>query len=273
MLRQGVNTQRFFITIFTLKAIGASVEVLALVLCFFEIVGGVMELGYFFCGDLLGFSNIVKNLNSHDLEARVAEWVALVEVTAKNHAIEKIQLISDTVFAAVGKDKNDLKKLINFARDLLNHGILKSFPIRGAISYGNFNWDGSLVYGSPVIKAHALEQRQKWIGIILDVPALAEREYVDMGLVCYPVPMEPGSHIVIHAVVAWSIPKFEELLIILMSGGLSIKGERLTWGWGDKFQNTILFGLYIEILKKAKASPASFGWASPLHPIYMALAQ
>lgn len=75
-----------------------------------------MEEGYFFCGDLLGFSKIVANLESNLLQDKINEWIALVEETAEKHSIN-FKLISDTVFASV-KNPKDLTKLVAFVRDL-----------------------------------------------------------------------------------------------------------------------------------------------------------
>lgn len=63
-----------------------------------------------------------------------------------------------------GKDISDLKKLIHFAKKLLEDGLSQKFPIRGAISYGQFNWGNHLVYGRAVINAYKIEKMQKWIG-------------------------------------------------------------------------------------------------------------
>lgn len=223
-----------------------------------------MELGYFFCGDLLGFSKIISNLGEIELNKRINAWVSLVEKSAKDNNITKYQLISDTVFAMVGSTKDEFKDLVGFARDLLNNGIVQSLLVRGAITNGNVQW-GQLVYGNAVIKAHNLEKLQNWIGIVIDSEIrLDDQEYKRIGVVVYPVPMTSGQ-IKLFGVVSWNIPQLEELSKIMNSQGLTKAGEILDWGWANKLGNTIIFGLYLKLVKKYNYNPYYFNGLHSLH--------
>lgn len=233
-----------------------------------------MESGYFFCGDLLGFSSIVKSLTPDVLDKRILDWTSLVKEAATTHNISKYQLLSDTVFAAVSNSQNDLSNLINFARHLLNNGIPRSLPIRGAISSGQFNW-GNLVYGRAVIEAHDLEKKQNWVGVTLqDNSIITEQDYIKLGIVCYAVPMTPNNPIQLYPAVSWNVPTFEELGSLLQRdglGGVPGIGKVLDWNWGDKVANTTIFGLYIKALSETKRETSKFHGYHPVHFIDITL--
>lgn len=206
--------------------------------------------GYFLCADILGFSDLVKNLNQSELDEKINVWIHIVHLSAKKYGIEKYQLISDTVFAAVSNEKSELKKLINFSRELLNLGIHRSLLIRGGISYGQYTWNENLVYGPAVIKAHNLEMKQQWLGISLGIDApLSNQECKEMQVIVYPVPHSNGP-IVLSTSIIWNVPTFEKLKKLSTSGGLTVKGHGLDWQWSNKIQNTGLFGLYLNFLSK-----------------------
>lgn len=205
--------------------------------------------GYFLVADLLGFGKIVKNSTEKTLIERIDSWTKLVATTARLHGIENLQLISDTIFAGTPSSLEGLSNLLDFARDLLSKGIELSFPIRGAIVHGLYDF-GKLTYGAAVIAAHELEQAQNWIGITCapDLPHIDTLWSLDR-IVCYLAPQK-RAQMKLHPVVSWPVPPSERLLILLMSGGLTVKGEVLTWELGEKANNTILFRLYQNFLRR-----------------------
>lgn len=211
-----------------------------------------MEEGYFFCGDLLGFSKIVANLESNLLQDKINEWIALVEETAEKHSIN-FKLISDTVFASV-KNPKDLTKLVAFVRDLLAQGCPKSLFVRGAIEKGEFNWNNKLIYGKAVINAHNLEQEQKWVGTIINDSTLTKEIFIDLGLMCYPVPMK-NTPIKLYPVISWDIPNMKDFVVYCMSGGLTKKGDLISCYIGEIISNTILFKTYIQKIKEKNLEP------------------
>ena len=48
--------------------------------------------------DILGFSQLVSNLDHNQLDERMAIWITLVEEVRNETEIPKLQLISDTIF-------------------------------------------------------------------------------------------------------------------------------------------------------------------------------
>jgi hypothetical protein len=222
--------------------------------------------GYFLIADVLGFGRIVHNSSDADLDTRIQAWVHLVESTASKFGIVRLQLISDTLFVAVPSSTEDLVKLVDFSRQLLANGIEQSFPVRGAIVHGTFAW-GKLTYGRAVISAHELEQAQNWIGIACapQLPGVETLWSIDR-LICYPPPFKRAP-IRLHPVVSWPIPDAARLMKLLMGGGLTKDGDTITWELGEKVNNTVLFRLYVDLLRAKGAAPVKFHGLLPVHPI------
>lgn len=114
---------------------------------------------YFLALDVLGFSRLVSNLESRELDQRIGEWVTLIDRLRTETGVADLQLLSDTVFVREHDSRDGLPRLFQFSRALLEHGIQRSFPVRGALTHGDVCW-GRLTYGRPVIDAHTLERPQ-----------------------------------------------------------------------------------------------------------------
>ena len=83
---------------------------------------------YFLVADVLGFSKIVLNLSHDDLDERMQCWTGLVAKARCEAHIDRIQLISDTVFVQVDDTDHGLEQLLIFSKLLLEYGIDQSFP-------------------------------------------------------------------------------------------------------------------------------------------------
>ncbi len=221
-----------------------------------------MENGYFFCGDIIGFSNLVERFDQRFLHEKISIWTGMIHKIAMECKITKFQMLSDTVYVAVGEGKSELKKIIIFSRKLLNLSINQSLPIRGAISLGTYQW-AELVYGKAVIESHKLEKKQNWIGVILNQNVIVEsKDYQAFNLICYKVPIV-GGMTQTHPVVVWNIPnsiKLSKLLDVLVTDF-----PNLGWNYNDKITNTILFRLYINLLRKRKVSLSEAYGTHPMH--------
>ncbi len=226
--------------------------------------------GYFLAADLLGFKNIIQNTSETELTRRIDAWLSLVDSAATKGQVSKTQLISDTVFAAADSNSESFQGLLEFSKYLLQEGIKQSLPVRGAISYGTFEW-GRLTHGKAVNRAHELEKAQNWIGITCDnqLPHLNDNWGLD-SLICYPAPMKSGE-IKIHPVISWNVPDFQTLVRSLCQGGLTKNGEILPWFWGEKVNNTVQFGLYRTLLKKRGEDVRCFYGLLPIEVIHLEL--
>ena len=119
---------------------------------------------YFMVVDILGFSEIIKNLDGDEQNQRVVSWLDLVETTRHQVGVKDTQLISDTLFVREEDSIEGLAQLLRFAQLLLERGLERNFPLRGAIVHGDAAW-GRLTYGKAVIEAHQMERSLDWIGV------------------------------------------------------------------------------------------------------------
>jgi hypothetical protein len=224
------------------------------------------ESGYFFLGDLLGFSKLITNLGPEAADERVHSWTDLLDEVSRTAGVSRMQLISDTVFAATDATEVGLERLVRFSRIVLELGVARSLPVRGAISFGTFTW-GRLTHGVAVVQCHELERRQQWIGVACSsgLPHVTSQWDINK-LVCYPAPMASGP-IQLRPIVAWTIPAFDVLTKALTNRGLTRDGEALSWEFANKVSNTSQLRMYLRFLDQTRNSPSAFHGFHPLQVI------
>ncbi|MCY3705428.1 MAG: hypothetical protein OXH08_07990 [Gammaproteobacteria bacterium] len=218
---------------------------------------------YFLTCDILGFSKMVSNLDSNTLQQRIRVWIDLVEAARHSSGVEEVQFISDTVFAREENSGDGLMRLLAFARLLLEKGIGRACPVRGAISHGEVAW-GRLTYGKAVLDAHRLEVSQDWIGFSCapGLPRIDSMWSWDR-VVVYPVPKQTGN-IQLAPVLVWNVPALQQLANRTTSEGLYQEGELLPWEWQQKLIQTVLFAKSIEHGRKSRhLSPSNFAYTMP----------
>jgi hypothetical protein len=207
---------------------------------------------YCYVGDLLGFKNTIMNLGNDEQKTRVRDWTKFIDESIKKFDnITNYQLISDTIFIGAESSKSGLESLINLAKYLLEEGINKSFLLRGAITFGEVDWDDPrIAFGKSIVEAYNLANNQNWIGTSCGekLPHINSLWHFDRVFV-YPVPMKRGA-IRLWPAVSWKIPITEGLCRAATDRGLTFKGEVLNWeSYGYKIQNTRLFSMYLEKIK------------------------
>ena len=205
--------------------------------------------------DILGFSQLVSNLDHNQLDERMAIWITLVEEVRNETEIPKLQLISDTIFVREEGTSEGLERLIQFSKRLLERSLEQHLPIRGAITRGDLTW-GNPMYGKALNRAHKLEREQEWIGIACeaDLPSVPW----SWDLVCsYPVPRKTGPFQRIPAVV-WSIPDRQHLVSQCTGKGLLPSGKMFGWELHAKLNNTFVFSKYLEDAKARNVSPQHY---------------
>ena len=219
---------------------------------------------YFLASDLLGFSNIVSNLDQDALNERIKDWIRLVQGIKSKFHIKDLQFLSDTIFVREEDSREGLQRLLEFSRSLLEKSIEQSFPVRGAITYGDITW-GSLIYGKPVIEAHRLELSQDWIGIACSPGLPRIDSFWDWECVAvYSVPKKSGKIHLMPALV-WNIPGADEMSSKTTSKGLYGVGDHLLWEWQSKLIQTIIFSKYLQHGRSKGLDPKYFSYQSPLH--------
>lgn len=113
---------------------------------------------YCYVGDLLGFKNTIMNLGKEEQKTRVSEWTKFIDESIKRFDnITNYQLISDTIFISAESNKNGLENLLNLSKYLLEEGLKKSFLLRGAITFGEVDWDDPrIAFGKSIVEAYNL---------------------------------------------------------------------------------------------------------------------
>ena len=219
---------------------------------------------YFMVADVLGFSNIIKNLPSAEQNDRVNNWIQIVESVKAEVEVEKTQLISDTLFAMEEDSEKGLGRMLKFARLLTDRCIGNSLPIRGAVVHGDASW-GTLTYGQAVIEAHVMERSLEWIGISCSPNLPRSDKFWDWdSLVVYPVPRKGGPVQLLPAMV-WDVPKVETLFSQVTKDGLFARGDHIPWEVVSKIERTVQFGMYLRRGKHRHLDPRHYqGWF-PMH--------
>lgn len=221
---------------------------------------------FFMVVDMLGFSQMIENLSGDEQTKRIMDWIELVEASRLKTAVNEIQLISDTLFAREEDSVDGLARLLTLAQLLLERGIGRSFPLRGAVVHGDVAW-GTLTYGDAVIKAHQIERSLDWIGIACapGLPGLDEMWDWDL-VTAYPVPKKSGKTQIMPAI-SWKVPTANELLHNVLGNGLIAEKEAVGWEIVSKVERTIQFGIHLRIGKAHGWDPKYYrGWF-PMHSI------
>lgn len=223
--------------------------------------------GYFLIADVLGFSNVVSNLQPPELDKHIGEWISIAQEAQREAGVEKMQLFSDTLFAQEEDSLAGLRRLLRLSQALLEMGIAQSFPIRGAITYGEVIW-GELTYGKPIVDAHLMERSLDWIGIACD-PSLPRIESLwSWDIVCnYLLPLKSGP-VQSGPAVTWKVPDPNSLVLQTINNGLSQPQDRVEWKWESKLNHTIEFREYLRNASQAESMPAVFAGEHHPSPIW-----
>ena len=220
---------------------------------------------YFMVIDILGFSQITKNLKGEELAQRMTDWVNLVDTTVVEVGVKERQLISDTLFVREKDSVDGLKRLLRFAQLMLERGLENNFPLRGSIVHGDAAW-GSLPYGAAVTKAHDYEQSLEWVGIACEpgLPKIDQMWNWEVVAV-YPVATKEGFVRLVPAVV-WNVPETIELIRGSAAGGLIADGGNPPWDIVNKWERTVQFGIYLRAVKSVGLDPRQWeGSFGPMH--------
>lgn len=201
---------------------------------------------YCLVADVLGFQQIMKNVPPDARSTRVDDWLH-VAMSAGGWQLDS-QIVSDTVFVVAPPDADGLTRLVELSRSLLEQGMHRYLPIRGAIARGDVEKQSGALWGSGIVEAYERGQGSDWIGItlsdsIVDVPRPL---YDSRQLILYPTPMKSGS-IVLYPCVNWSIPKVSELAGFTTRGFLTKPNETLGWSWLKKVDATSVFAIYKDL--------------------------
>lgn len=134
--------------------------------------------------DILGFKSIFNNIRNPDdlgdqmsviLQSSIRSALLGKSVNVDDEfdlsgiSSIKVYQFSDAIVLYTEDDNDDtLEDLVITLNLLFAQSIIRGFPLRGAITYGDLYVKGSIVVGKPLIEAYQLEGRQEWSGLIVD---------------------------------------------------------------------------------------------------------
>jgi len=152
---------------------------------------------------------------------------------------------------------------------MLNLGIKRSLPMRGAISFGEVTWDKEITFGKAIVNAYNLENDQDWIGTCCehDLPRIDELWDFHRVFV-YPAPMKSEKKLMFRPVISWNVPEYRELRDkTAKKEGLAI-GD-MDWKYAYRIQHTMMFSLYLKgvLNKTIQARPSKFPPDLPIEHI------
>lgn len=240
----------------------------------------LMDKVFCYVGDVTGYKNILLSLSIEEQQKRIDEFRKLIQNAAESYGFNESYIItSDTIFVIAENNKAALEKLIKFSRHLLEKGIYKSLPIRGAIDFGfaQIDKDKNLIYGEAAVNAYELAEEQDWIGTccaensndcckVPKLPYINELWSFDLVFV-YPVPMKSGK-ILFRPVVSWDVPEYDDFRALTVGGGL-VSDKYMDWKYANRVQNTIVFSQYLKAILagRLQAKPDKFPADLPIKHI------
>lgn len=225
-----------------------------------------MDEVFCYAGDIAGYKNILLSLPPGEQRSRIDEFRKLTHNAASKYEFQDSYIIlSDTIFVIAENSKDGLERLLKFSSHILETGIKKALPIRGAIDFGPAEIDLRInsVCGKAAAHAYTLAEEQDWIGTCCaeDSPDNSDRqdnprkarlpfitELWDFDLVfVYPVPLKNGK-ILFRPTVSWKVPPYMDFRASTIEKGL-VSDKDMDWKYATKVQNTIIFSQYLNAIR------------------------
>lgn len=134
----------------------------------------------------------------------------------------KVLSISDTiVFLTEVESIEAIKCHAQLCAWLLEYALSKGFPLRGAISYGEFNESMNIMLGPAIDEAAAWHESTDWIGVILTPSAqmyIRDKENIAYVTDYEHIPFKKGIK-TLHKCVDWDFENKEILYDIFLDKG------------------------------------------------------
>ncbi len=134
-----------------------------------NIISGKRAIAIF---DILGFREIVQSTKLEKLPEIVKKTLNLSKGPLISYDLVGSIFFSDTIvlYGLSGEDFLDESWIIVSSSNLLNMSARFGIPIRGALTYGDIyiNLREKTVIGPALVKGYDLEQKQNWMGAIID---------------------------------------------------------------------------------------------------------
>jgi hypothetical protein len=134
-----------------------------------NIINGKRAIAIF---DILGFRELIKTAELSLLPDIVKSTINLSKGSLLSDKLVGSIVFSDTIvmFGLSGREYYDESWVIVSSSNLLNMSARFDVPIRGALTFGEIyiNQKEKVVIGPALVKGYDLEQKQNWMGAIID---------------------------------------------------------------------------------------------------------
>jgi hypothetical protein len=221
--------------------------------------------------DLLGFRQMIQNLDQDRQRERVEKWAGIISTALDKHHAEHHLLVSDTLMVVCENTSRGVETLIDLSRELLENGIEESFLVRGAIACGEVAWEPGVIFGKAISSAYEFGNLANWIGISMhsSTESNAKGLFKKDRLVRYPVPLKSGPALA-SPCVCWSVPEPYRLIGNSIANGLTPDTYIVQSTWAEKIENTLLFSAYNKLLSREDGGdPSEFEVNAPIAFAYI----
>lgn len=134
------------------------------------------KLKYLFYLDILGFRNLIKEKSPEDIYKTIDKCLDIYYSWEKSNELFSTLYFSDTmIFYQTTEEYKETAFLdiYGIAGLIYSRLLAEGIPVRGAITYGEFNvkqdskGKNIIYFGDALIEAIDLEKKEEWVGIII----------------------------------------------------------------------------------------------------------
>ena len=146
--------------------------------------------GYF---DIIGYSSFVK-ANEHRFEdciSRISKFIngaCSFLITDIGDVKFNHWVLSDSIILVIDTTRRplfsgSLKFFMAACSSIMRDGMLREFPLRGAVGGGDFYKDGEIMVSTALVDAVHYEKKQEWLGAVLTQEArrMVEKANIDLS--------------------------------------------------------------------------------------------
>jgi len=134
------------------------------------------KLKYLFYLDILGFKNLIKEKSPEDIYKIIDKCLDIYYSWEKLNELFSTLYFSDTIIFYQTSEENKQTAFLDIygiAGLIYSRLLAEGIPVRGAITFGEFNvkqdskGKNIIYFGDALIEAYDLEKKEEWIGIII----------------------------------------------------------------------------------------------------------
>jgi len=149
--------------------------------------------------DVLGFKELVESHPAKDLHIMLDHLRSDIKILCQKSSVQWLFISDSLLLFTPDEPKENFDRLSSIIAAIIPMAFSNNFPIRGAISHGDFYFDNEsgFFFGPAYLDAEKYERKQEWAGVILtpNCTNFVMSHNYNSGaklLVEYNVPMKDG---------------------------------------------------------------------------------